>query len=156
MYNPFVPITETLFRQLLQEGYLFFVVQRFDWPLLERGKGFMVSPYSQQDDAVQHAAQLAAKEGKLLDVREDRNKLLQLVAKGSGYRLFLNKFREDHWKARMMRLYKDKIIGYLRARTSFTSRDTIDINITLELGRVMAVISNGERTITVKAIDLIN
>lgn len=156
MYNPFVPFTEAVFRQILKEGTYLFVIQRFNWPLVEQGKGFMVTAYQDTDEAYAHASQLHANEGKLLDVRTQLEKIQPLVAKGSGYRLFLGKFKEDNWKSRMMKLYRDKIIAYLRFRTPFKARDTIDITFWLEHGRVQATITNGERSLTVPASDLIS
>lgn len=159
MYNPFVPFTETVFRETLRAGTYLFVIQRFRWPLVEAGRGFLVSAYgaAEAEGAHAHAVQLEAKEGKLVDVRsaEGLAAVERLVAKGSGYRLFLNKFRETNWKNRMMKLYRDKIIAYLRSRTPFRARDTIDITFWLEHGRVMATITNGERSITVPAAELI-
>lgn len=157
MYNPFVPFTESVFRETLREGTYLFVIQRFHWPLVEKGKGFLVSPYRQADEATAHAAQLDGREGKFVDVRSEEGlaAVERLVAKGSGYRMFLNKFKETDWKNRMMKLYRDKIITYLRFRTPFRARDTIDITFWLEHGRVMATITNGERNLTVPAAELI-
>lgn len=158
MYNPFTPFTETVFRESLREGVYIYVIQRFSWPLVEKGWGFMVSPYRDTDEAFAHAAQLGENEGKLLDVRSEAGlaSVERLVLKGSGYRLFLNKFKESDWKNRMMKLYRDKIIAYLRFRTPFRARDTIDITFWLEHGRVKATITNGERNLTVSAAELIN
>lgn len=156
MYNPFVPFTDAVFKQTLQQGTYLLVIQRFNWPLVEKGKGFMVTVYRDTDEAYAHASQLEVNEGKLLDARIQLEKIQSLVAKGSGYRLFLNKFKEANWKSRMMKLYRDKIITYLRFRTPFKARDTIDITFWLEHGRVQATITNGERSISVPAADLIS
>ncbi|MFC3197690.1 hypothetical protein ACFOET_08705 [Parapedobacter deserti] len=51
MYNPFVPFTDAVLRQALQEGAYLFVIQRFNWPLVEKGKGFMVTVYKDTDGA---------------------------------------------------------------------------------------------------------
>src|SRR5690606_7135646 len=155
MYNPFVPFTDAVFRQILSEGTHLFVIQRFNWPLVEKGKGFMVTAYQDADDAYAHASQLEANEGKLLDARTQLEKIQPLVANGSGYRLFLGKFKEANWKSRMMKLYRDKIITYLRFRTPFRASDTIDITFWLEHGRAKATITNGERSLTVPAAELI-
>lgn len=156
MYNPFVPFTDAVFKQTLQQGTYLLVIQRFNWPLVEKGNGFMVTVYRDTDEAYAHASQLEVNEGKLLDARIQLEKIQSLVAKGSGYRLFLNKFKEANWKSRMMKLYRDKIITYLRFRTPFKARDTIDITFWLEHGRVQATITNGERSISVPAADLIS
>ncbi len=155
MYNPFTPFTESIFKETLGNGFYYFIIQRFEWPLVEKGKGFMVTPFSEEEAAQLHASDLGHNEGKLLDARYDIDKIQGLLSKGSGYRLFLNKFREDNWKARMLRLYKDKIISYLRSRTPFTRNDSIDIHFSLESGRFIAKISNGKTAIKVKGIDLI-
>jgi hypothetical protein len=156
MYNPFIQISLSIFENLIKTGYNYFVIQRFEWPKLETGKGFLVTAYQSSDEAKTHASHLDANEGKMLDIKERMETIQALLAKESGYHLFLSKFKEENWKSRMTKLYKDKIVIYLRSKTAFTRNDAIDIKFFLEHGRVMAEISNGEDFITLKAVDLIS
>lgn len=155
LYNPFSPYTKSTLKEQISEGNRWFVLQRFKWPLVADGKGFMVTAYQNEEDALWHASQLDEKEGKALHMPDDLHKLEALLQTGSGYRLYLDKIKEENWNKRMLKVYEKPIINFLRARTRFTRKDTIDILFTLELGRVKAKITNGTTEINVNAIDLI-
>lgn len=155
MYNPFLPFTKFVLKELFQQGYRWFVIQRFSWKLIPDNKGFMVTAYKEEDEVKYHVAELAAKEGKALHLPDDLLKLEALLETGSGYRLFSNKLKEEHWNKRMLKVYEKSIINFLRAKTSFTRKDTIDILFTLEFGRVIATVSNGDKEYKFNAIELI-
>lgn len=155
LYIPFDQLTQDSFRIIVENGYRYFVLQRLEWPGITQNTGFLLSPYTDQTDALAHAFHLAQKEGKVLMLPDDLDKILSLLESGSGYRVFLSRIKEVGWEKRMLRMYKDTIIGYLRNNTRFKRRDSIDILFTLEHGRVWAVISNGNTEKRVKAIDLI-
>lgn len=155
MYNPFIPFTKAILKAQVREGNRWFVIQRFPWPLVAAGKGFMVTAYQKEEDALWHASQLAEKEGKALHLPDDLPKLEALLQTGSEYRLYVDKIKEENWNKRMLKVYEKPIINFLRARTLFNRKDTIDILFTLELGRVKAKITNGTTEIVTDAIDLI-
>lgn len=156
LYNPFEPLTRHTWQDFLEKGYRDFVLQRLEWPDISKGKGFLLSPYSTLEKAHLHAAELGAKEGKALQIPVDINKIQQLLAVNSGYRVFVNRFYEENWDKRMLRVYQGRIINYLRSNTNFKRKDPIDILFTLEHGRVWALISDGKTTKKFKAIDLIS
>lgn len=155
VYIPFNQLTSDSFAAIVTNGYSNFVVQRFEWPGVEHNTGFLLSPYMEHADALAHAFHLAPKEGKALTLPDDLDKIQPLLESGSGYRIYLSRIKEVGWEKRMLRMYKDTIIGYLRNNTRFKRSDSIDILFTLEHGRVWAVISNGNTETRVKAIDLI-
>ncbi|SEO10904.1 hypothetical protein SAMN05216436_1341 [bacterium A37T11] len=155
MYIPFEPLTMNLLQLSMQEHNHYIVLQRFSWPGVLPGKGFMASPYADLDEAQVHASQLAPKEGKLLDMRQDALKVQDLLKQGSGYRVFLNTIKDQNWSARMKRVYEGKIIGFLRTKTTFKSKDPIDILFYQEFGRVMAAIQSGDKKVIVPAMEII-
>ncbi|WP_164112022.1 MULTISPECIES: hypothetical protein [Sphingobacterium] len=155
MYIPFEQVTVKLFHELVARGYKHYVLQRFSWPSVAKGTGFLLSAYENLEDADRHAAQLDAKEGKALHLPDGAVKIADLLEVNSGYRLFLNKFKDENWNTRMLKWYEKNIINYLRIKTRFRSKDPIDILFTLESGRVWATISSGDKKLKVPAIDLI-
>lgn len=155
MYIPFEQVTIKLFHDLVERGYKHYVLQRFDWPGVAKGKGFMLSPYGDEQSTQVHAHELTDKEGKALHLPDDAAKIADLLRTNSGYRIFINKFSDDNWNTRMLKHYQPNIIHYLRAHTRFKYTDPIDIFFTLESGRVWATISSGDTHKKVPAIDLI-
>lgn len=155
MYIPFEQLTLAILRQELKDRKRYFVIQRFQWFSVAPGKGFMVTSYVEEDRAKEHAAMLEANEGKLLDAYTSIDKIKNLLAKGSGYRLFLNRIKDQNWNDRMLRFYEGSIISFLKWRTTFRRRDHIDILFTMKHGRVMAEITNGKKSMEVQAFELI-
>lgn len=155
LYVPFDQLNEDLFRTIVDNGYRYFVLQRFEWPGVADKVGFLLSPYQDAQQAMVHAHHLGEKEGKALELPRDADRISALLETGSGYRIFLNRIKETDWSKRMLRMYKDSIINYLRNKTRFKRSDSIEILFTLEHGRVWAVISNGNTEKRVKAVDLI-
>lgn len=143
MYIPFVQITISLFEELLEKGYKHFVLQRFEWVAVEHGKGFLLSAYANQEEAQTHSNELDAKEGKLLKMPQDYEKIIKLLEVNSGYRIFLDRFKDADWEKRMLRLFKNNIVNYLRFNTRFKRKDPVEILFTLEHGRVWAIIESG-------------
>lgn len=155
MYIPFEQVTITLLHELVMRGYKDFVLQRFEWPSVIKGKGFMLSAYADRQQAQEHAAQLGAKEGKVVSLPEDASKITDLLHLDSGYRVFLNKIREEDWNKRMLKWYQKNIVYYLQTKTRFKRADALQILFTFEHGRVWAEISNGPVKKKVSAIELI-
>lgn len=155
MYNPFYSFSDDVFRRFIAGGTRYYVLQRFEWTSIAPGNGFMVTPYEDLTEAEHHASALEIKEGKLLVIPEDIEKVNKLLVAGSPYRLFLNKLKEENWNSKMLDTYKQRITSYLRSRTSFTNKDSISILFTMEHGRVIANISNGDKELRVSAFELI-
>lgn len=155
LYNPFEPLTRSSFQQFVEQGYRDFVLQRFEWPDVVKGTGFLLSPYRKAVEAHAHAAELGPKEGKAIQIPADAHRIQQLLETNSAYRIFNNRLREENWDRRMLRMYESKIVSYLRSQTTFKRKNPIDILFTLEHGRAWAIISDGQTQKKVKAIDLI-
>lgn len=155
LYNPFEPVTKSLFQELEDSGYEEFVLQRFSWPGVKEKTGFLLTPYDEKSDAEEHAFHLDDKEGKSIQIPKDREKIDFLLSVGSGFRIFLNRIKDENWESRMKKLYEKNIINYLRTKTRFKRTDHIDILFSLENGRVMATITNGETSKKVMAIELL-
>ncbi|CDS93692.1 conserved hypothetical protein [Sphingobacterium sp. PM2-P1-29] len=155
MYNPFVPFTEEILNALLQDGKHFLVLQRFEWPRLNRATTFLVTPYAQIELAREHEQNLKEKEGKLLDISKDEGKVIALLKKETGYYLFLDRFKETNWNKRMLKVYERNIVNYLRSRSTFTRHDSIDINFTLKYGRLIAEVRAKDKSLDVAAFELI-
>ena len=64
MYIPFEQVNIQLFQDLVERGYKDYVLQRFQWPSIENGKGFLLSAYTDESIAHEHAFHLGEKEGK--------------------------------------------------------------------------------------------
>ncbi|MCA5006107.1 hypothetical protein [Sphingobacterium bovistauri] len=155
LYIPFEQVTIDLFHDLVSRGYKDFVLQKFEWPSVTFGKGFLLSAYENKELAHVHASELDVKEGKALHLPDDFEKIQKLLEVDSGYRIFLNKIKNIDWEKRMLKHYNLNIVNYLRSNTKFKRTDKIDILFTLEYGRVKAIIeSNGTRK-EVNAFDLI-
>ena len=155
MYNPFVPFTEEILSSLQKEGKHFLILQRFEWPRLSRKTTFLVTPYPDLGQAKEHEKCLKEKEGKLLDVSRDKDKVVTLLKADSGFDLFLDRFKETNWNKRMLKEYERKIVNYLRSRTTFTRQDSIDINFTLKYGRLIAEVRAKDKSLDVEAFELI-
>ncbi|WP_293952355.1 MULTISPECIES: hypothetical protein [unclassified Sphingobacterium] len=90
LYNPFEQVTKNSFRELVESGYVDFVLQRLEWPDVKEKTGFLLRPYDDKEAADQHAHQLGAKEGRALQLPQDADKIESLLTTGSGYRIFLH------------------------------------------------------------------
>lgn len=155
LYIPFEQISLKFYHDLVSRGYRDFVLQKFEWPSVNNGKGFLLSAYENKDHADEHAFELDIKEGKALHIPQDFEKIEKLLEVNSGYRIFLNKIRDSDWEKRMLKYYKVNIVNYLRFNTQFKRKDPVDILFTLEYGRVKAVIESAGIRKEVKAYDLI-
>lgn len=153
-YNPFERVTSEVFRSLLKEGHSHFVLQRLEWPS-STNRWFLLSAYKTNEEAFEHVSQLKENEGKALQMPEALEKISNLIKSGSGYSVFYGRMKNDDWSKHVIRTYQKKIIAYLRDRTNFKRSDHIDIVFTIELGRPLAKISNGEIEKKVPAIELL-
>ncbi len=155
LYNPFMQLTQNSFHELVETGYNYCILQRFEWPDVKEKSGFLLTPYDDQMPAKLHGNQLDIKEGKLLQLPQDAEKIEKLLTTGSGYRIFLNQIKEENWSKRMLKMYDKNIINYLRTKTKFQRKNPIDITFSLEYGRVIAVITDGQTTKRVTALELL-
>ncbi|MGF7028933.1 hypothetical protein [Sphingobacterium sp. HSC-15S19] len=155
LYNPFEQVTKTSFSELIEAGYTDFVLQRFEWPDVKANTGFLLTPYDDSEEAKAHAHHLAVKEGKALQIPEDAEKIDQMLTMGSGYRIFLNQIKEENWDKRMLKMYEKHIVNFLRTKTRFQRKNPIDILFSLEYGRVVAAITDGQTKKKVPAIELL-
>nr|WP_295933001.1 hypothetical protein [uncultured Dyadobacter sp.] len=139
-YNPFEILNVPMLKQIEQHGNHFIVLQRFNWPGIEPGRAFMGTPYAEQSKAAEHVAHLSEKEGKLLNLNADAVKITDLI-NDPKYNLFLSTFRDPNWDNRILKHYQRNIISYLKARIPFRQSNPIDINLSLEYGRLKAVVT---------------
>lgn len=73
-YNLLEILNIPMLKRITQHGSHFILLQRFNWPGIEPGRGFMATPYSDQVKAAQHVSHLSEKEGKVLDLSADAAK----------------------------------------------------------------------------------
>ena len=106
----------------------------------------MVTPYhyEQEELAKQHAEKLAPREGRLIDLQKESEKVISLINDPS-YLLFVNNFSDGSWAEQMLKYYRNNIISFVAANTNFR-RKGIYIELAFEYGRLKAIIkSNGPK-----------
>ena len=145
-YNPFEPVDLPLLLEMQRMHKHLLVIQRFSWPGVASGKGFMVTPYNneQEELAKQHAEKLVPTEGRLVDLKKESEKVISLINDPS-YLLFVNNFSDGSWAEQMLKYYGKNIMSFVAANTNFR-RKGIDIELAFEYGRLKAIIkSNGPK-----------
>ncbi|WP_343570957.1 hypothetical protein [Sphingobacterium sp.] len=155
LYNPFEQVTKSSFSELVESGYDNFVLQRFEWPSVKEKTGFLLTPYDDKVAADSHALHLDPKEGKAIHLPLDAEKIDRMLEQGSGFRIFLNQIKEENWDKRMLKMYEKNIVNFLRTKTRFQRKNPIDILFSLEYGRVIALITDGQTKKKVFAIDIL-
>ncbi|KAA0992107.1 hypothetical protein [Dyadobacter aurulentus] len=138
-YNPFEILNLPMIRRLTQHGNHFIVLQRFNWPGIREGNGFIATPYKDEKSGKAHAARLAEKEGKLLTISSDLEKITTLI-NDPRYSLFLCTFREKSWSKKIIKLYQRNMIAYIKSCMPVTSNDEIIIHLDLKFGRLKATV----------------
>ncbi len=139
-YNPFEILNLPMIRRITQHGNHFIVLQRFNWPGIKEGFGFMATPYKDEKSGKAHAAQLSGKEGKLLNLSADIEKITALI-NDPKYSLFLCTFREESWNKKMIKLYQRNMISYIKSHMPTASNDAIVIQMDLKFGRLKATVT---------------
>ena len=139
-YNPFEILNLPMIRRLTQHGNHFIVLQRFNWPGIKEGNGFMATPYKDEKSGKAHAAQLSGKEGKLLNISRDIEKVTTLI-NDPRYSLFLCTFREESWSRKIIKLYQRNIMDYIKGCMPVTANDEIIIHLNLKFGRLNATVT---------------
>jgi hypothetical protein len=115
LYNPFEQLTLPTFRSFLEQGYCYFVLQRFGWPDVSSGRGFLLSRYW-TEEVHAHASELGLKEVKAIQIPTDVHSVQQLLEINSVYRIFINRFWQEEWDKHMLCAYKNNIVNYLRSK----------------------------------------
>lgn len=156
-YIPFERLSIAFLERSLAEGRVYWVVQRFPWPGIPAGKGFIATTYDNEALAQEHKRALRPGEGKLLSIRADEQKIRNLQQEDSNYLLFSNTFAEEDWDDKMKKSYGNKIENYVRYGSPIKARGRMQVNINFTLlhGRLMAVITADGKTDNVAAYDMI-
>ncbi len=144
-----MPVTEGLLQHMLRGGKHYWVVQRFSWPGLKPGTAFMASEYADKMEAENHAIQLDRGEGKLMDLSNEEalTKLLDLIKPGSGYKVFYNSTIDKKNEKKLHKTYVKKVGQYIQSIGMKKDEGTgYDVFIRVVNGRVMGIITSGERT----------
>lgn len=144
-YNPFLILDMPFLKGLLSSGKYFIVLQRFNWQGLPKGQAFIATPYQDQKSAQKHAAKLTAQEGRMLDGRTEHGTFAKLF-NDPRYVVFVSKFKEGDWQARVIKHYQKNITAFLAAKTGNVPDEKTSIELTFEDGHLMAdVVTNGEQ-----------
>ncbi|TDE18086.1 hypothetical protein [Dyadobacter psychrotolerans] len=142
-YNPFELLTLPLLKNFQRSKQHLLIIQRFSWPGVPAGSGFMITPYMSENLARQHADTLEIKEGRLVNLYLEMDKVIILL-NSSKYLLFVNSFREMRWSARVLSHYQKNVMAYLTANGFPGPQDQIEIELTLQWGKLEAIIRYGE------------
>ena len=137
-YNPFEPVDLPLLLEMQRMQKYYVVIQRFSWPGVALGKGFIVTPYEKEELAKQHAEKLAPKEGRFIDLQSEFE-LVKSLINDPHYSLFVNNVSNKSWADQMLKHYKKNIISFVTANTNFR-RKGIDIELAFKYGRLKAII----------------
>lgn len=144
-YNPFIQFETSTVLSLLKAGAKYIVLQRFQWPGIAPGKGFMATPYNMESTANAHVHNLEANEGKVIPIDPLPDKVKEMIA-SDEFKVFINTVKETNWKNELLKQYRNNIYTYLRSNTNFTAKSPIDIDIYFENGRLTAKISSNDKT----------
>ena len=154
-YNPFELLTLMLLKNYQRSKQHLLVIQRFNWPGVPAGRGFMITPYMSENMARQHSAALDSKEGRLVNLYLEMDTVIGLL-NSSKYLLFVNSFREMRWSARVLSHYQKNILSDLTDNGFTGARDKIEIELTQELGKLKAVIRFDESKQTFDTYEMIS
>jgi len=142
-YNPFELLSLPLVRRLVQQGNRYIVLQRFSWPGVRRRCGFIGTPYITERNARQHQAQLSEKEGKTLSLTTDMGTMTSLL-EDLRYHVFLSTFRDEKWERKLLKLYGDNVLTFLKTNLKINELDGVDIHLHLSNGKLKASVTLGE------------
>ncbi|MET3876438.1 hypothetical protein [Chitinophaga sp. OAE865] len=140
LYNPFDRLTEAMIQYSISSGEIYWVIQRFEWPGVPLKKGFIVSRYKMESDAMDHSRALGPGEGKSLDISQEAAKITGLMDPDSGFHFFSNTLHKD-WEKNLKAAFKDKFIAYIR-QAHFAGRGAVEATLSLEYGRVVIELKN--------------
>ena len=155
-YIPFLRIKDDTLKKLMGAGKPYVIIQRFQWPGQHLQKTFLLSAYSDQQEARYHEFELAPKEGKmqnLLDL-DQYQKVVQLLKTESGITMFYNGTLDARHEKRLQKAYVKGVSAYIYA-IKMKKEDHYDVRIFTEYGRLKAEISSGEQSHTALFYDMI-
>lgn len=138
-YNPFELLTLILLKNFQRNKQHLLIIQRFNWPGIPAGRGFIVTPYLSEKPARQHQATLGSKEGRLVNLYLEMDTVITLL-NSPNYLLFVNTFREMRWNIRVLTHYQKNIVSFLQAKSITIGEHQTDIELTLEYGKLKAIV----------------
>jgi len=153
-YNPFELFNLPILKDLLRRNKYFLVVQRLNWPGVPAYKGFMVTPYEEKKTAKQHAEKLLPKEGRLIDLHVELEKITGLID-DPKYLVFFYTFRDPDWASRVLKHYQKNIALFFKESTTITIIDRTDIELAFQDGKLKAIIESNGPVTEFDAYDLI-
>lgn len=153
-YNPFELLNLPLLKDLLRQNNHFLVVQRLCWPGVAVGKGFIATPYPQEKPARLHAQKLAANEGRLIVLKSETNKILNLI-ESPKYLLFLNIYRDPDGEDRVLKYYQTNILSNLKMLSKIQVLEQVSIKLSFNAGKPTAMIQSDETVQEFNLYDLI-
>jgi len=148
-YNPFLRISSAAISKLIENGTPYVVIQRFKWPGVPPGKGFLVCAYRTQHEAERHAFALEPTEGKMQNLleEEDQTKMIALSGKDSGYLVFFNGTVDLAQDKNLKKAFVKSVHGYIQY-IRMPKEDEYRVRIFVEYGRVQATITSGPHSHT--------
>ncbi|MBW8683048.1 hypothetical protein [Chitinophaga rhizophila] len=138
---------------LIRAGRSWVVAQRFRWPGISNGKGFMLTAYPHPELAQRHVGVLDAGEGKVLDLKAVANmkKLKDLCHPDSGYQFFYSATRDRDARRKLVKTYAEKVQKYSKEHY----RGNFAFDIRVEAGQLYGTYSYEKQTIGVLFYDII-
>ena len=142
-YNPFELLNLSFLKDILRKQSYFLVVQRLYWPGIPDKKGFIATPYQNEQLAKAHAKKLDSKEGRLIDLQSEKDKIFELI-ESPKYLLFLNTCRDADWESKILKHYEKNIELNLKTLILIQPEQKVDIELTFEQGILKAIIQTQE------------
>jgi hypothetical protein len=155
-YNPFLRIKEDTLKKLMGAGKPYVVIQRFQWPGQPLQKTFLLSAYTDEQEARYHEQELRPNEGKaqnLLEINQYQT-VVKLLKNESGVTMFFNKTIDIRHEKRLQKAYVKNVSAYIHY-IRMKKEDHYDVRIFVEHGRLKAEISSGEQSHTALFYDMI-
>lgn len=135
--------------KLIENGTPYVVTQRFKWPGVPLGKGFLVCAYRTEQEAELHALALEPNEGKAQNLleEEDQAKMIAFSEKDSGYFLFFNGTVDINQDKSLKKAFVKSVHNYIRY-IRMPKEESYQVRIFVEYGRVQATITSGPHSHT--------
>jgi N-acetyl-anhydromuramyl-L-alanine amidase AmpD len=155
-YNPFLRIKEDNLKKLMGTSKPYVVIQRFQWPGQPLQKTFILSAYTNEQEARYHEQELRPNEGKaqnLLDLNQYQ-KVVQLLKEESGIAMFFAGTLDAKHEKRLQKAYAKAVSAYIYY-IRMKKEDHYDVRIFVEYGRLKAEIISGEQRHTALFYDMI-
>ena len=114
----------------------------------------MASAYKDLKEAEEHASKIDSKDGKLLNLDTESNKIIN-ATNSSQYYFFYNRLVEENWDSKVLAVYKSNIIKNIKSRVTLSSSEKLDIELYFVDGRLMARVLVRDKSLDIPAYDLI-